>query len=46
MALNTGVPILLGNPRSPVSRKVWDLVSRFADLDDVNVNRRTMKWSA
>ncbi|HSG78119.1 MAG TPA: AAA family ATPase [Acidimicrobiia bacterium] len=46
VALNTGMPILLGNPRSPVSRKIWDLVGRFADLDDVNVNRRTMKWSA
>jgi pilus assembly protein CpaE len=46
VALNTGTPIILGNARSPVSRRIWDLVGRFADLDDVTANRRSARWSA
>ncbi|MDX1691882.1 MAG: AAA family ATPase [Acidimicrobiia bacterium] len=44
VALNTGTPIILGNARSPVSKRIWELVGRFADLDDVN--RKSTRWSA
>ena len=46
VALNTGTPIILGNPRSAVSRRIWDLVGRFAEVEDGSANRRNMKWSA
>lgn len=45
VSLNEGVPLILSNPRSPVTRKVWDLVERVAGPQVRDV-RPPLKWSA
>ncbi len=45
VALNEGVPILLSNPKSPVTRKVWDLVDRIAG-SGAQDTRSPLRWSA
>ena len=45
VALNTGTPLLLSNPKSPVSRALRTLIDRFATAEEHPI-RRPMKWSA
>lgn len=47
VALNTGSPILLSNPKSPVTKALWTLIGRFAHSADRSQQaRRPMRWSA
>lgn len=45
VALNSGVPILLSQPKSSVSRKIWDVVERVSGTQ-VRETRQPLKWSA
>jgi pilus assembly protein CpaE len=45
VSLNEGSPLILSNPRSPVTRKLWDLVERLTDTK-VREARPPLKWSA
>lgn len=45
VSLNEGVPLILSNPRSPVTRKVWELVERLTG-PQVRDTRPPLKWSA
>ena len=45
VALNSGVPILLSQPKNPVTRKIWDVVERLGGAAQENT-RQPMKWSA
>jgi pilus assembly protein CpaE len=45
VTLNEGNPIILTNPRSPVTRKVWELVERLTG-PQVREQRPPMRWSA
>jgi pilus assembly protein CpaE len=47
VALNTGSPILISNPKSPVSKALWKVIGRFADsAEQRSQSRRSMRWSA
>jgi pilus assembly protein CpaE len=46
VALNTGRPLILDNPRSGVSRAVWKLVERIAGPADRRRQAARTKWSA
>lgn len=45
VTLNEGQPIILTNPRSPVTRKIWELIERLAG-PQVREQRPPMRWSA
>lgn len=45
VTLNEGVPIILSDPKCPVSRKVWELVERLTD-SHVSPARQPLKRSA
>jgi len=45
VALNSGVPILLSQPKNPVTKKIWDVVERLGGSVQENT-RQPMKWSA
>jgi pilus assembly protein CpaE len=47
VALNTGRPILLDNPKSPVSKALWKLIGRLADTaEQRHKASRSTRWSA
>ena len=47
VALNTGRPILLDNPRSPVTKALWKLIGRLKNpATPQRQARRTVEWSA
>jgi pilus assembly protein CpaE len=45
VTLNEGMPIILSDPKSPVSRKIWELVERLTD-SHVTPVRQPLKRSA
>lgn len=45
VSLNEGVPLILSNPRSPVTKKVWELVERLGG-PQVRDTRPPLRWSA
>ncbi len=45
VALNGGNPIILSQPKNPVTRKIWEIVERLAG-PQVRETREPMKWSA
>ncbi len=45
VSLNEGMPLILSNPRSPVTRKFWELVERLAGTR-VREAHPSLKWSA
>ncbi len=45
IALNTGSPIILSQPKNPFSRKIWEIVERLAG-PETRETRQPLKWSA
>ena len=45
VSLNSGIPIILSHPKSPVTRKIWDVVERLVG-PQVRETRPSLKWSA
>jgi pilus assembly protein CpaE len=46
VTLNEGKPILLSNPKSPVSRKIWELVERLTGATAASIAPQPLKRSA
>jgi pilus assembly protein CpaE len=46
VTLNEGKPILLSNPKSPVSRKIWELVERLTGSTQAAIAPQPLKRSA
>jgi MinD-like ATPase involved in chromosome partitioning or flagellar assembly len=45
VTLNEGKPIILSNPKSPVSRKIWELVERLTGATPM-IAQQPLKRSA
>jgi len=44
LSLNQGLPLVAGDPRSPVARQFTELVERFAELPAAAAGGRRRKW--
>ena len=45
VSLNSGTPIILSQPKSPVTRRIWEIVERLAG-PQARETRQPLKWSA